>query len=446
MQPVEPKIPCLTILSHPDAQRVGERAVLWGEPEKEGEALLARQVLGFAHPTPGEARPLEDPYVSRRPIRFTAARFGGIRVDCSESGTRVVANEDWIPEDRVFLSVEMERGVVLLLSERLAILLHNLDARHEERLPSFGLVGESPRIEAVRREVKRLASTSQPALLRGATGSGKKAVARAIHAAGERQDLPYLTVKMVEPASIAPAGELVAQASGGTLVLDAAEKTPLDLQKELLVAIANAEAQGTGVRLLASTSDAGRRSLDGSAGPLLEQLSQDVVDIPPLERRRDDVARLTFHFLHQELAKLDALHCLENPGVYAPPWFPVRLMARLVTYEWPRNVRQLQGVTRHLATEHYEKDHVDVGSDVETLLEGTAESSGTWEWPEEPSEGSVVEREPAEVSEIELLTALRTHRWQAEPTAVELGITPEALFSMIEQFSERTRHDKQGRR
>jgi len=363
MQPVEPKVPCLTILSHPDSQRVGERAVLWSDPEREGEALLARQVLAFAHPTPGPAKTLDDPYVSRRPIRFTAARFGGIRVDCSESGTRVVANGDWIPEDRVFLGVEVERGVVLVLAERLALLLHNLDSRHQERLPGFGLVGESPRIEAVRREVQRLASTSEPALLRGATGSGKKAVARAIHAAGDRQDLPYLTVKMIEPASIAPARDLVAQVSGGTLVLDAADKTPPDLQQELLTAIEDAGAQGNGVRLLASTSDSGRRSLDTSAGPLMDRLSRDVVDVPSLEKMRDDVARLTFHFLRQELAKVDALHRLKNPGVYAPPWFPVRLVARLVAYEWPRNVSQLQRVTRFLAKEHYEKDHVGIGSD-----------------------------------------------------------------------------------
>lgn len=446
MQPVEPKVPCLTILSHPDSQRVGERAVLWSEPEREGEALLARQVLAFGHPTAGEGKTLDDPYISRRPIRFTAARFGGIRLDCSESGTRVVANGDWIPEDRVFLGVEVERGVVLVLAERLALLLHNLDARHRERQPQFGLVGESPRIEAVRREVQRLASTSEPALLRGPSGVGKKAVARAIHAASDRQELPYLTVRMIDPASIAPAKDLVAQASGGTLVLDAAEKTPQDLQKELLAAIEDAGARGNGIRLLASTSDSGRRNLDTSAGPLMDRLSQDVVDVPSLEKMRDDVARLTFHFLHQELARVDALHCLKNPGVYAPPWFPVRLVARLVSYEWPRNVSQLQGVTRFLAMEHYQKDHVDIGSDIELLLEGTAETSGPWEWPEEATEEAGAHREPAEVSEIELLTALRNHRWQAEPTAAELGITPEALFSMIEQFSERTRRHKTGRR
>lgn len=446
MQPVEPKVPCLTILSHPDSQRVGERAVLWREPEREGEALLARQVLEFAHPTSGAATTLDDPYISRRPIRFTAARFGGIRVDCSESGTRVVANGDWIPEDRVFLGVEVERGVVLVLAERLALLLHNLDARHDERLPRYGLVGESPRIEAVRREVRRLASTSEPALLRGAAGSGKKAVARAIHAASGRQELPYVTVKMIEPASIGSAVDLVAQASGGTLLLETAEKTPPDLQKELLTAIEDVGARGNGVRLLASTNDSGRRSLDASAGPLMDRLSRDVVDVPSLERMRDDVARLTFHFLRQELAGLDALHRLKNPGVYAPPWFPVRLMARLVTYEWPRNVSQLRGVARFLAKEHYQKDHVDIGADIELLLEGTAESSEPWSWPEEASEESTGYREPTDVSEIELLTALRNHRWQAEPTAAELGITPEALFTMIEQFSERTRRHKHGRR
>jgi two-component system nitrogen regulation response regulator GlnG len=412
---------------------------LWNEPEKEGDALLARQVLSFAPSTGGEARPLDDPYISRRAVRFTAARFGGIRIDCSESGTRVVANDDWIPEDRVFLGVEVERGVVLVLSERLVLLLHNLAAGHALELPQFGLVGESPRFHTLRREMQRLAASDEPALLRAAVGSGKQKVARAIHDSGKRQERPYVAVTMLEPASVPPVADLMAQAAGGTLVIDAVEKTPPELQREILEAIA-AATPANSIRLLAATEEVGRRRLDGALGPLFEQIVQDVVDIPPLERRRDDVARLLFHFLREELAQLDALHCLDHPGAYAPPWFPVRLLARLVAYEWPRNILQLKGVTRHLATENYEKPYIDLGSDIEILLDGTAESSAEWEWPEESSDDGV--REPADVSEIELLSALRTHRWQAEPTAAELGITPEALFVMIEKFSEGSRQQR----
>ena len=45
---------------------------------EDGEALLSRWELGFSPPAGGEARPLDDPYVSRRPVRFKAARFGGV--------------------------------------------------------------------------------------------------------------------------------------------------------------------------------------------------------------------------------------------------------------------------------------------------------------------------------------------------------------------------------
>ena len=47
MQSAGPKIPTLTILSHPDADRVGERAVLWDDKTGHGEALLGRRELDF---------------------------------------------------------------------------------------------------------------------------------------------------------------------------------------------------------------------------------------------------------------------------------------------------------------------------------------------------------------------------------------------------------------
>lgn len=440
MHPPEPKIPCLTVIAHPDFERVGERAVLWDKPEQGSTAELSRHEMAFAPVNSDEeGRTLDDPYISRRALRFTAARFGGIRIDCSESGTRVVANDDWIPEDRVFLGVEVERGVVLVLSERLALMLHNLDARHAETVPDFGLLGENARFVKVRREIARLSATDDPFIVRGAAATGKKDVARAIHDAGARSQQPFVTFSAVAEPDEQPAlNELLAQATGGTFLLDVAEKASPELQEEILKATDNINVRlGATIGSRSST----RKRLDASAGPLIERLAENLVDVPPLDKRRDDVSRLFHHFVRVEMEAHQALERLADPGAYAPPWLPVRLVARLCAYEWPRNVDQLRRVAHLLVRDFHEKPHAEIGSDLETLLEGTAAEPLDWDWPAE-EDTPVVTREPSEVSEIELLSALRAHRWQAKPTAAELGISPEALFSMIEKFSERTRRQK----
>ncbi len=439
MQPNGPKIPTLTILSHPDVDRVGDRATLWGEDAEQGEASLSRWELEFAAPGGGRRRPLDDPYLSRRPIHFAAARFGGIRIDCSKTGTRVIANDDWISEDRVFLGVEVNRGVVLVLSERLALLLHNLDPSPDEEIPGFGLVGDSSLMLAVRREIRRLCGEELPVLLRGAAGSGKKAVARAIHQAG-RQDRPFVTVRFDDDTPPSTVSEKLVEAAGGTLVLDAVDEIGAEVQTELLRALEATARQN--IRLLVA---ADHRSRNNSAGPLIEKLAPQTLDIPPLAQRRDDVGRLVFHFLREKLAELEAGGRLDDPGPYAEPWLPVRLVASLVAYEWPRNVRQLRRVTRQLAVDHHEREQVEITVDLEDLLEGTVESS-TWGWDSTGREQEEETRDPTEISEIELLSALRTHRWQAEPTAAHLGVDPATLFEMIEKFSEESQRRKSQRR
>lgn len=438
MYPVATRVPALTLLSHPDVRRVGERAVLWDAATENGEALMSRWQLEFVPPQGGAARPLEDPYLSRRPIRLTAARFGGIRIDCTRTGTRVIANDDWICEDRVFLGVEVDRGVVLVLAERLALLLHNLDGPGcGDDLPSFGLVGESPCMRQVRREIQRVAAQERPLLLRGEPGTGKKAVARAIHRAG-RAGRPFVTIR---DAGGTPVADLLARASGGTLVLEALDDLETELQTELLRAL---DGQAHGARILATMTD--HRPRAHLPGPLLERLADHALEVPALGQRRDDVGRLMFHFLGSKLAELDATERLADPGPFAPPWLPVRLVATLAEYDWPRNVGQLRRVAHQLARDHHDKPHVDMGLDLEELLEGKASSAAGWGWTAGAGRAARTGRSCESISEVELLSALRAHRWQAEPTAAHLGVSPEALFAMIEKYSEKSQRRKGPRR
>lgn len=438
-----PKVLALTVVFHPDTERIGERAVLWESGAESGEALLGRREMDFRSPRGGPVRPLDDPYLSRRPIRLAAARFGGVRIDCTKTGTRVVANDNWISEERVFLGVEVERGVVLVLSERISILLHSLTGMDGDRAPGFGLVGENPSVERLRREIRDCAGDASPVLVLGEAGTGKKTAARAIHEAGGR-DRPYVTLAGADdgPARTC-VPDLLAQASGGALLLDAIDRMEVELQNELVRNLARGR---NDVRIIATGSQLAPR---GPASPLIDKWDWNRLEVPPLQCRRDDVPRLAIHFLREDLGAIDALHRLDDPGPYGSPWCPVRLAAALASYEWPDNVRQLRHVARRLVRDHHTHEQIDVRIDLEELFEESS-SSPTSSWGgwsiDHCREGAPPPERRSQLSEIEILSALRAHRWQAEPAAAYLGITPEALFAMMEKVFDKDQRRKPIRR
>lgn len=439
-----PRVPALTILSHPNVGRVGERAILWEDAEG-GEAFLARRQVTFKQPRGGEPRGLEDPYLSRRPARISAARFGGIRIDCTRTSTRVIANDDWITEDRVFLGVEVQRGVVLILSERVSLVLHNLepddlahdDRAHHGRAHDFGLVGESSAMARLWREMEQCGATTSPILLRGEAGTGKKAVARALHKAGEGER-PFVAMRPGHKTSLPAVPDLLDRAAGGTLVLDAVHRMDEELRSGLTRELSHGDRS---IRVIATCSDGRSPS---SLGPL-EALDWTSIEVPSLAQRRDDVGRLVFHFMHQELDKLGASKRLADPGPYAFPWFPVRLIAALANHPWPGNIGQLRSVIERLVGEYHQQDHFDV--DLDRFIEGGSENSSTGWGLFEDSEASSSDRKLRTPTEAEVLAALREHRWKAEPAAAQLGLEPEVLLAMMEEkFSQEPGGAKKPRR
>ncbi|HSS51219.1 MAG TPA: sigma 54-interacting transcriptional regulator, partial [Thermoanaerobaculia bacterium] len=203
----------LTILAHSDIRRIGERAGLLGLASGREEPL-SRLAPAFADPGEPVQRPLADPYLSRRPLRFLPEPDGGVRLDCRESPNAIVADGEPVRGERVFTESDIERGVVLLLADRVALLLHRFRPLVESGLPRYGLVGESDPLLGTRRQIRRVADLDVPVLLRGETGTGKELVARALHQAGTRRDRPYIAVNMSAiPASLA-ASELFGAAKG----------------------------------------------------------------------------------------------------------------------------------------------------------------------------------------------------------------------------------------
>ncbi|HZF09769.1 MAG TPA: sigma 54-interacting transcriptional regulator [Thermoanaerobaculia bacterium] len=478
------RLPALTLLAHPDPARAGERTVL--APLAAGkEVLLSRTQPGFALPGETAFRALEDPWISRTPLRLSPREAGGVRLVVGESPLQVIADGVPVTGSCEIPGSEIERGVVLELAGRVALLLHSVVEGEGASLetPHFDLVGESDGIARVRREIAQVADLDVPVLLRGETGTGKELVAQALHRASRRRAAAFLSVNLAAvPASLA-ASELFGaargaytgavsghtgyfeRAQGGTFFLDEIGDAPVEVQVSLLRALESGEIQRVGsavttrvdVRLIAGTdADLERAIADGRFRPaLFHRLAGYEIALPPLRERRDDFGLLLFHFLRQELQEIGEERRLLAPEPGGQPWMPASLVARLARCDWPGNVRQLRNVARQLAIESRGASVVRVGPQVEKLLrEPPSISPISPITPPIPAASPVAApaplpplppitarprnpaaayRSPAEVSEAELLDALRACRWEVKPAAVRLGISRPSLYLLIER-------------
>lgn len=448
-------VPILTILFHPQAWRVGDRAFL-GQIVQGMEASLSRLEPDFEEPGVRRREPLNDPYLSRRPIRFRPAPGGGIELRLGDSRTRVVAAGEAVEGSRVFSAAEVHAGVVLEIAGRVVLFLHLFVPSTVAMSETHGLIGESTGMGRVRTEIQLVADLTVPVLIRGETGTGKELVARALHAASPRRRGPFVSINLgAIPPSLA-ASELFGaargaftgavqsqdgyfrRAHGGTLFLDEVGETPQEVQASLLRALETGEIQPVGaqtaqrvdVRLVAATDADLEQRVEGGLfrAPLLHRLAGYSVWLPPLRERRDDIGRLLVHFLREELAALGEPDRLEA-GSFERLWMPPALMARLVRSDWPGNVRQLRNAVRQLAIGSRGLPQLQASPGLESLLSG----SRPVELQPSAQPAAVGRRKPSEVSQEELLAALRANRWRLKSTAEQLGISRPSLYVLIDR-------------
>ncbi|MEM6385281.1 MAG: sigma-54 dependent transcriptional regulator [Pseudomonadota bacterium] len=247
----------------------------------------------------------------------------------------------------------------------LTILTHAADqsrmaednARLRERLYRLSdldriLLGQTPAVNALRRDILDFAATQAPALILGETGTGKELVARALHDLGANPDAPFLALNCAalseerfETEMFGVAGESdgrLRMVAGGTLFLDEICTCPLPVQAKLLRVIEETEVLPVGgdhpipidLRIVSATNEdvelavqEGRLRKD-----LLFRLNTVQFDLPPLRQRRDDIPLLAAHFL---------ANCARLYEV-VPPELSADDLAALLAHDWPGNVRELR--------------------------------------------------------------------------------------------------------
>ena len=253
--------------------------------------------------------------------------------------------------------------------EQVESLRHELELerdylRHEiQETGFFGeILGRSPALSRVLREVEMVATTDAGVLILGESGCGKELIARAIHQRSPRAKKPLVKVncgsiprELFESEFFGHArGSFTGAirdrvgrfqlADGGTLFLDEVGEIPLELQSKLLRVLQEGEFERVGdeitrrvnVRVIAATNrDLRREVAEGRFRlDLFYRLGVFPLEVPPLRDRREDIPELAASFVRQACGRF---HVPE-------PKLCERELDRARQYHWPGNVRELQNV------------------------------------------------------------------------------------------------------
>ena len=345
-----------------------------------------------------------------------------------------------VDEIRVVVEKALEKK--LLSSEN-----RRLRSELRDRVRDRSIVGNSGAMQRVFDLVSQVADSKANVLVSGESGTGKEMVARAIHAGGERREQPFVAVncgaipenlleselfghvKGAFTGAVQNKAGLFEVAEAGTVFLDEIGELSLPLQVKLLRVIQERVFRRVGgtsdikfnARIVAATN----RQLEGevSAGRFREDLYYRLnvieIQVPPLRTRKDDIPLLVRHFVEKYTAEL------EKPveGVSD------EAMARLVEYDFPGNVRELENVIER-AVALCRGDTIDVEVLPPTVLEPQSPSRDL----RIPAEGVDLDELVSEYEKSLLLEALRQTGGVKKKAAQRLGISFRSFRYRLEKL------------
>ncbi|WBA18812.1 phage shock protein operon transcriptional activator [Salinivibrio kushneri] len=233
------------------------------------------------------------------------------------------------------------------------------------------LLGESDRFLAVLDHVSQLAPLNRPVLIMGERGTGKELIAQRLHYLSARWSQPLVSLNCAALSEGLIDSELFGheagaftsakgrhagrfeRAEGGTLFLDEIATAPLGVQEKLLRVIEYGEYERVGgtsplradVRLICATNE----DLPGLAHEnrfrpdLLDRLAFDVIHLPPLRERQQDILLLAEHFAMKMAVEL---------GYALFAGFSEHAKSQLLTHTWPGNVRELKNAVERALSRH----------------------------------------------------------------------------------------------
>jgi len=283
-----------------------------------------------------------------------------------------------------------------------------LRAQLEERYRFEGIVGRSRPMKLLFQLLETVAPTNSTILVTGETGTGKEVIARAIHHNSGRRMHRFVALNCSAIPETLLEAELfghvrgaftgavgnrqgrLEQAHKGTLFLDEVGTMSTALQMKLLRVLQEREFERVGdsnttkvdVRVIAATnSDLARMVADGQfREDLFYRLNVIPVHVPPLRDRKEDIPLLVQHFLDRiqreryaaserrvtdrGIAERGAV-AADRGGKAAPERAPLTMsqeaMRRLMAFQWPGNIRQLENAVERAVAFAAGRSQIDVG-------------------------------------------------------------------------------------
>jgi formate hydrogenlyase transcriptional activator len=301
------------------------------------------------------------------------------------------------------------------------------------------IIGNSPALESVIVEVKRVAPTDSTVLILGETGTGKELIARAIHHVSRRCGRPFIKLncaaipfdlleselfgheKGAFTGAIAQKIGRFEMANTGTLFLDEIGDIPLPLQPKLLRVLQEQEFERVGsgqthrinVRLLAAT----HRDLKQMVRQrefredLYYRLNVFPVVLPPLRKRRQDIPQLVRHFV-ELFARRMGKRIVD---------IPQQTLNAFISYSWPGNVRELQNLVERAVIR---SENGVLPNPVPTSEEDSA--------PDMPTHGTLMDSERALI--LQVLEATGWVIGGPHGAAVRLGLKRTSLIAKMKRL------------
>jgi transcriptional regulator with PAS, ATPase and Fis domain len=232
---------------------------------------------------------------------------------------------------------------------------------YKARYTLVSMVGNSPVFTALKDKAARVARNHHHLLLQGESGTGKQRLAHAIHQASQRAAGPLISMKCGDMLPEVLEDELfgvgdaredgrpgkLELANGGTLFLDEVEKLPNHVALKLAEALRKKELSRSGeevkrtfdVRIIAACDSDLKRLTEKAVflDQLYEIISRSTLRIPSLRSRKEDIPLLAAHIIDE----LSEQHMLEKKTLLP------EAADLLMSYDWPGNIKQLQGVVEH---------------------------------------------------------------------------------------------------
>ena len=325
-------------------------------------------------------------------------------------------------------------GSVVRIGDSVALLTRRSLSSSASEIATGLIAG--PELANLLEPLSRAAKSGLPVVVTGATGSGKERVAHAVHEWSGRPG-PFHAINCAAiPANMAEAelfgyrrgaftganhaheGHLRG-ADGGTLFLDEIAELPLEVQAKLLrvleehavTPLGDSRASPVDLRIVCAT----QQPLDSLVASgrfredLCARLSGVCVHLPPLRERRADIIALFRYFLERETNGHS-------------PTFEGRLIEALCLYSWPKNVRELELLTKRLVALHgaaaaLKRAHLPSEIANVTVTEASQDN------------GSFASRDEQDLHRVVL--ALRDNGGNVKAAAKHVGISRQRVYRLL---------------